>query len=329
MSNSFSILSPIRKSSWSSVVENKSNSYFRYGKPFVQLVQGHPHYGYLMEVDSVYEVELVHREGCHWYVLVKTQGSTLPYVSLEVRTTNLSDLVEFCCSQDSLNAGSSTSVGVYKGTLNSLCHLADTVVKEMDSYDLLSSNCQTFCNKLLKRMGKKEFPTSTELLDREIDLLEEVIVGTSPSPSVSYVPKPKTRQWASSLINKGLGATAAAGSSVVACRASTDREEQLDLVLSKTVPPLSISDLAGLKKILIPIAHKWKEIGESLSLSSEALDKIKIEYKCKPDQCLREMLREYLEQGASLPSWDDIVSAVKEYSSQVAKSIIKRAESIH
>ena len=62
----------------------------------------------------------------------------------------------------------------------------------MDSYDLLTSNCQTFCNKLLKVMRKSEFPTSTEILDREIDILGEALVGNPPKnvPSEVLVKNP-------------------------------------------------------------------------------------------------------------------------------------------
>ena len=113
-----------------------------------------------MKVKTVYEVKLVHREGLHWYLLVKTRDSTLPYFSLEIRTTNLSDLVRFTCNIDTLSADVSLDVGIYEGTLLSLCQLVDRVVKQMENYDLLTSNCQTFCNELLKKMEKDEFPTS-------------------------------------------------------------------------------------------------------------------------------------------------------------------------
>ena len=142
-------------------------------KPFVEMIGEHPFYGHMMKVKSVYEIKLAHLESAHWYLLVriKDPDSTAPCVSLEVRTTDFSDLVQFTREFDSVKPGISSDVGVYEGTLLSLCELADRVVKEMDSYDLLTSNCQTFCNKLLKMMGKREFPASTSILDGGIDLL--------------------------------------------------------------------------------------------------------------------------------------------------------------
>ena len=149
------------------------------------MTQEHHQYGFLINVKTTYEVKLVHRQSANWYFLVRTKDSTLPYISIEIRTTDLRNLVPFTCEVDSLNADTSSDIGEYKGSLLSLCEMADRVVQDMGSYDLLTSNCQTFCNELLKRMGKSEFPTSTKLLDREFDLLGEALMGHSSNEAES------------------------------------------------------------------------------------------------------------------------------------------------
>ena len=176
MGSIVSAAGPLRKYTWKNFLKHPASD-FAYGRPFVEMIQEHHHYGPWINVKTTYEVKLVHRESPHWYLLVKTKDSTLPYISLEIRTTNLSDVVPFTCEVDSLNADTTSDIGEYQGSLLSLCELADRVVRDMDSYDLLTSNCQTFCNRLLKRIGKPEFPTSTELLDQEFDLLGEALIG--------------------------------------------------------------------------------------------------------------------------------------------------------
>lgn len=52
-------------------------------------------------------------------------------------------------------------VGTYDNdkTLLDICNLADAVVEEMRTYNIVGSNCQDFCNKLLTRLGFGTFPT--------------------------------------------------------------------------------------------------------------------------------------------------------------------------
>ena len=53
-------------------------------------------------------------------------------------------------------------VGMYEGTLHDLCCLADEVVTDMETYHLVSNNCQDLCNKLLMKMKviNALFPTT-------------------------------------------------------------------------------------------------------------------------------------------------------------------------
>ena len=322
MGSTVTILSPLRKWTWSKVLENASK--FNYKKPFVEMIQEHPLYGHLMKVKSVYEVKLVHLESPHWYLLVKTKDSTMPYISLEIRTTDLSDLVQFTREIDSLNAGVSSDVGIYEGTLLSLCELADRVVKEMGSYDLLTCNCQTFCNKLLKMMGKRGFSASTELLDGQIDLLCEEIRGYFSTEAKNYVPMVSYKTKRDNINQKRSSCLAV---SATGAKASQTAVKKRDPGLPENVPSLSISDLTWLHKTLIPIECSWKEIGYGLQVDAQALKTIENDYQ-SAKQCLCEMLREYLQQRTNPPTWKKLVSAVAEENYVIAKSIVEVAKSI-
>ena len=88
------------------------------------------------------------------------------------------------------------------------------------------------------------------------------------------------------------------------------------------VPP-TVNDLRTIHKILTPVQHKWVEIGNLLAVQN--LDKIRRTYRGIANQCLREMLREYLQRRNPAPSWTEIVDAVIEYSHPVAESVMKEA----
>ena len=273
------------------------------GRPFLEMIRDHSLYGSWIKAQATYEVKLVHRNSIlHWYLLLRTKGSsTLPYISIEITTSDLSDLIPVTRNFESYNANQVSDLGIYEGTLYHLCQLADRVVEEMGSYDLLSRNCQTFCNKLLKNISKNEFPTSleSELIDREFDLLSRVFQRERVPTTVVQMRE------------------TAMGESV----------EVSEFVLSDEVLPLTIGDLKTVHKILVPVQHSWMEIGDRLAVQN--LDRIKQTYRGIANQCLREMLREYLQRSNPVPSWVELAEAVREYSRSVAGSVIKEAKRIY
>ena len=324
MDSTLTVLSPLRKLTWSKVLEKTKK--FDYKRPFVEMIGEHPIYGHMMKVKGVYEVKLVHLESAHWYLLVRTKDSTMPYVSLEVRTTDLKDLVQFTREIDSQEAGISSDMGIYEGTLLSLCELADRVVKEMDSYHPLTSNCQTFCNKLLKMTGKYEVPTSTSILDRVIDLLGEAISGSPPTKVKNSLPIVSRKTKLDNANQKQSNCVAMSSGGAKESHTATKKR---DPELPENIPSLSISDLTWLNKTLLPIACSWKSIGSNLHIDARILTRIENEYRGHgAKQCLCEILREYLQQRINPPTWIVLVSAVAEESYHVAKSIVEGAKSI-
>ena len=140
------------------------------GEPFADLVKKHPTYGPLIEEEGEYEVWIVHTEE-HWFLIIKRKDlaadSPCAYMSLEIMSHDCQKMdpeirrVQVT-SHDTGDLLRPQRVGIYGPgkTLLSLCELADSVVKEMDGYNFINSNCQHFCNNLLIRMGFHEaFPT--------------------------------------------------------------------------------------------------------------------------------------------------------------------------
>ena len=295
MGSIFSLLSPTRKACWDKIPLRTRDR--DSGRPFLEMIRDHSHYGSWIKAQATYEIKLVHRNSAlHWYLLLRIKGSsTLPYISIEITTSDMNDLTPVTRNFEIYDADQVSELGIYEGTLYHLCQLADGVVKEMGSYDLVSSNCQTFCNKLLKQIGKNEFPTSleSELIDIEFDLLSKV---------VQKEPVPTT------VVESVMG----------------DSVNEPEFAISDEIPPPTISDLKAIHKILMPVQHKWMEIGIKFMIQN--LDKIKETYGGIANQCLREMLREYLQRSDPGPLWVDLAEAVKEYNYSIAVSIIKEAE---
>jgi hypothetical protein len=76
-----------------------------------------------------------------------------------------------------------TDAGTYNGTLHDLCQIADKVVEEMKSYNLVTSNCQHFCNNLLRKIGKKTYPMTVGCMTKEkrFDYYSNVISSDVPA----------------------------------------------------------------------------------------------------------------------------------------------------
>jgi hypothetical protein len=88
-------------------------------------------------------------------------GSTLPFFTIEITTSNLTDLIPVMRTIIIDHNGLSqppTEVGIYHGTVQNICKVADVVVAKMGGYNLLTNNCQHFCNNLLKKLNSN-FPT--------------------------------------------------------------------------------------------------------------------------------------------------------------------------
>ena len=188
--SSFRSLSKEHSSSSGSTSEHESRQETsnQYGQSFTQMLQENPRYTHVSGVPAQYDVRLVHstRGPLHWYILVQMLGSTLPFLTIEITTSNMTDLIPTMRTIDLNEVGGCWSrppaeVGIYSGTLQDLCQFADAIVTEMGGYNLLVNNCQHFCNNLLQKLNFSTFNTTigpqTTLSGEEnnVDLLTTVL----------------------------------------------------------------------------------------------------------------------------------------------------------
>ena len=78
--------------------------------------------------------------------------------------------------------------------------------------------------------------------------------------------------------------------------------------------------LAKALKFLIPIAKEWQNIGTLLELEEDALTSVAAAGK-KDTDCLREMLKLWLSQEDSVPSWEALAEAVEPFSDEVVAKV--------
>lgn len=185
-----SIGSSLGSSSVSRSSSSGSSGYMKSGKPFKMMVEDIMEFKQFIKVETKFIISLS-RCHYHWFLLVKMKDSEFPYLTIEITTSNMSDLVPavrlYEHNTDWKAFGLSQppeKVDVYHGTLLSLCEKADRVVRDMNFYSLFSNNCQHFCNNLLARIGLNTFPptigSETTISKKEkeeemkFDLLEQV-----------------------------------------------------------------------------------------------------------------------------------------------------------
>jgi hypothetical protein len=131
------------------------------------MLQQNPKYKHVSDVLTKFDIRLVHSTTgpFHWFILIQMLGSDLPFLTIEITTSNLTDLIPVMRTTDLKEAGGRdkqplTKVGIYHGTIRSIYKFADAVVVEMGGYNLLVNNCQHFCNNLLERLNLRTYDTT-------------------------------------------------------------------------------------------------------------------------------------------------------------------------
>ena len=127
------------------------------GSSFCEIVTSHNIYGFFINVKTEFEIIVVHGQcrRLHWLLLVKMKGAApiIPYISIEITTLNLKNVIPtmrtFVAGDIEAEFSGQMDNTLWNGKLQTLCQEADKVAKEMVEYNLLTNNCQHFCNNLL------------------------------------------------------------------------------------------------------------------------------------------------------------------------------------
>ena len=92
---------------------------------------------------------------------------------------------------------------------------------------------------------------------------------------------------------------------------------------NKSTPGTSAAkpEHADALRILMPVAHNWKNIGTYLKLKSSTLDRIEADYRNQSQECLREMISNWLRQTNPRPTWQALAEVVELVDPSVAQGI--------
>ena len=252
-------------------------------RKFVDMMKEHIDYGRMFRSPTYYDIKLVHgiTSHVHWYLLIKMKDSDLPYISLEITTRDLKKVTQTIRSVEGLWShlltNDPTNVGTYKGSFHDICSFADTVVSEMGDYNLLTNNCQNFCNKLLLMMGVIQNPYPTTFQLEEASDIFSVVVKKA--------------------YDFGAGVFGEAGAFVLRHVVNAPSQSHINCM----------HHLRTINDILKPLASNWKVIGVKLLIGDATLNQIE-DYFCEiPDktirdkQCLHEVLVQYLSRDLINP----------------------------
>ena len=120
--------------------------------PFSDKVKRSP-YKYILGVRRKYRVYL-NKDSYHWYIMLhhEEEGSTYPFLTIEINTDNCVKIIPVMKELQREEVNTNHENFDIEITLNTICQTADKVVAEMKEYNLITSNCQLFCKKLLEKL---------------------------------------------------------------------------------------------------------------------------------------------------------------------------------
>ena len=83
--------------------------------------------------------------------------------------------------------------------------------------------------------------------------------------------------------------------------------------------------LPMMMRILLPVSSQWMNVGVMLPLNHGRLTAIETRCRGIPNDCLREMLSEWLQQINPRPTKSALVDAVKECNPSLAETILENS----
>ena len=112
---------------------------------------------------KTYHVYL-NKDNFHWYIILhnEDEGTTYPFLTIEINTTkNCDKIIPVMNTLQPEKINKKWKISDIEIKLDTLCEIADSIVTEMGEYNVLTSNCQMFCNNLLLKLKLIDEPFTT------------------------------------------------------------------------------------------------------------------------------------------------------------------------
>lgn len=120
-----------------------------------------------LNIRGSYEVYLDNKS-YHWILLFKPidpRLNWLPILSIEVTTDEKLKSIIPMLKRYKVLPTSVYNKGSVEISMSELCATGDRVLSKMESYELTTRNCQTFCNNVLMELGLKPEPTTVDSVE--------------------------------------------------------------------------------------------------------------------------------------------------------------------
>lgn len=129
---------------------------------FSYIIKQIPFYKDIIDTSMPFDIYIFHKE-LHWFLFLKPSKSSCPFLTIEITTDKhrndlfaRMDLLDDVLEKEFLKTEFTNLVEI--------CNVADGVKEKMNGYHLLNSNCQHFCNNIVRWLGLNEFPTTTNIV---------------------------------------------------------------------------------------------------------------------------------------------------------------------
>jgi hypothetical protein len=142
---------------------------------FSDMIANSP-YTAIKRVQLEYEV-FIDNNKLHWLLLIKAKDTEFPYFSLEITTSDFSNIIRNMVLYNTYT-GNTIACGSIIANLDTILDVADKVVTAMAEYKLFSNNCQHFCNNFLNQYSFAVYtPTIGTAVTAEVIAMESVQPG--------------------------------------------------------------------------------------------------------------------------------------------------------
>ena len=108
----------------------------------------------------------LNKDDFHWRIILhnEEEGTTYLFLTIEISTTKDFDkIIPVMNVLEKVKVNTKWIISEIEIKLDTLCEIADKIVTKMGDYNVLTSNCQIFCNNLLLKLELIDKPFSTSV----------------------------------------------------------------------------------------------------------------------------------------------------------------------
>ena len=148
---------PVRYKTFKDLLEDNCYMYWWYNQRIANddIYDFYWWYNQRIANDEIYDI-YVNRTRLHWFLVVSAPKFCF---TLELRTPEYISLLPYMRNVSAEMWNKLTPCGQIKAKLSDILEVADGIIAEMRTYNVVFNNCQDFCNKFLKCCDLQQLTT--------------------------------------------------------------------------------------------------------------------------------------------------------------------------